>query len=127
MNYIYQYDKRHDVTYVYEKAEKINSKTGETYIGRKIVGRLDPKTNTIVATGKRGRHPTNDKKQTSSLNQNEPDYARQYKETNIELKKTQAMISELSQQVDTYKNQMAQVRTLLCQSMQVIDEHTSVT
>ena len=50
MGYIYQHDKRNGKTYVYEKVKKINPKTGMEVDARKIVGRLDPETNTIIPT-----------------------------------------------------------------------------
>ncbi len=127
MGYIYQYDKRHNVTYVYEKAEKIDPKTGKTVHGRKIVGRLDPETNTIVATGKRGRKPTKEKKQPVSSHPDTTDYAQQYKETNIELKKAQDLLNEANQQVATYQDQLSQIRALLSQGMHVLDQGSSVT
>ncbi|MBQ8092897.1 MAG: hypothetical protein IJ242_04905 [Clostridia bacterium] len=84
MGYIFQYDKRNGKTYVYEKVKKVNPKTGEVVNARKIIGRLDKETNTIVPTGRKGPKPrsTSQRKKSESV---VPDYSTLYKETNIQL------------------------------------------
>ena len=120
--YIYQYDKRHDVTYVYEKVQKTDPITGKSMWGRKIVGRLDSKTQAVVPTGNRGRKPT--KMSIDKPCQSSPaiDYAEQYKKTNIELKRTQALLDECNQKLTAQEDQIAQLRALLTQALRLLDK-----
>ena len=124
MGYIYQYDKRHDVTYVYEKVQKSNPQTGSPVWGRKIVGKLDPKTNTVVPTGNRGRKPAEISNSKSHQSSSIVDYAEQYKEANIKLKETQAMLNECTQKLAEHEYQIAQLRSLLTQAFELLDHNS---
>ena len=53
MAIVYQYDKRHNVTYVYESHSYYDKEKKQSRSSRKILGRLDPATNEIVPTRKR--------------------------------------------------------------------------
>ena len=50
---VYQYDKRFDVTYVYESTSYYDKEKKQSRSKRKLIGRLDSETNQIVPTRKR--------------------------------------------------------------------------
>lgn len=56
MAIIKQYDKRRDVTYVYESKSTWIPALKQSRAKRRLIGRLDPKTGEIVPTAQRGQH-----------------------------------------------------------------------
>ena len=119
MGYIYQHDKRNGKTYVYEKVEKVNPKTGEIVNARKIIGRLDPETNTIVPTGKKGPKPkvtTQHKKSESEV----PDYSALYKETNIQLIKKNEELQLLNEKYEQMAKKLSQLEVVIEECLRVI-------
>ena len=57
MSFIKLYDKRVGITYVYETYKVPDPDTGKDITKRRLIGKLDPDTNEIVPTGKRGPKP----------------------------------------------------------------------
>lgn len=119
MGYIYQHDKRNGKTYVYEKVKKIDPKTGMEVDGRKIIGRLDTETNTIIPTGKKGPKPKKDKtrKDSESII---PDYSSLYKEANIQLIKKNEELHLLNDKYSQIVQKMNRLETLLEECLRMI-------
>ena len=119
MGYIYQHDKRNGKTYVYEKVKKINPKTGMEVDARKIVGRLDPETNTIIPTGKKGPRP---KKEPQHKNSGSaiPDYSSLYKEANIQLVKKNEEFHSLNEKYNHIVQKMKHLETVFEEGLRII-------
>ena len=119
MGYIYQFDKRNGKTYVYEKTKKTNPKTGEIVDARKIIGRLDKETNTIVPTGKKGPKPktnTQSKRSGSIIT----DYSSLYKEVNIQLAIKREELKALHAKYDHMSAKMNQLENILEEALRIL-------
>ena len=48
------YDRKRDITYVYESEHYVDKETGKSHYKRRLIGRVDPETGETVPTGSRG-------------------------------------------------------------------------
>lgn len=69
--WIKQYDKRHDVTYVYKNIAYWDKEKQQSRAKREIVGRLDPETNLVVPTRNQIKENENAKHKDKKLNKQE--------------------------------------------------------
>lgn len=115
MGLIYQYDKRYDVTYVYEQVQKYSPDKGTYVKARKIVGRLDKKENKIVPTRKRA-------KSTESPHPENEDSSSDLKTANIRLLEAERQIQQLTDRVDSLCRRQDKLISLLMSGIEVLQE-----
>ena len=106
MAIVYQYDKRHNVTYVYDSTSYYDKNKKQSRSTRKLIGRLDPETKQIVPTKKRSK----------ASEPNSP--------IDISGKDTDETVQNLSSEITILRAQLKQIESQLSSSRQEKDhEH----
>ena len=122
MGYIYQYDKRFDVTYVYEKVTEVNPLTNSIKTRRKIVGKLDKATNTIIPTGKRGRKPNPEKQGKKEISNSVAEESSDLvKGLRAQIAQSNIRIQELDRQVQSLTRKQEELRNWIAKGKAILD------
>lgn len=108
MAIIKQLDKRSGITYVYESTSYWDKEKQQPRSRRKLIGKIDPETGEIVATGKRGRKkkvPDNyadllqyDDASGIAPADTEEKYLRQLKEKDLRISELEARVRKLEKE-----------------------------
>jgi hypothetical protein len=98
MAIIKQFDKRSNITYVYESHSYWDPEKKMTRAKRKLIGRFDPKTGETVPTDGRNR-----KKSAEPKFQKETDYKKMYEQLLGKCHAQEALIESLQKQLNDKK------------------------
>ncbi|MCD7803548.1 MAG: hypothetical protein LUH03_00125 [Oscillospiraceae bacterium] len=104
MAIIKQYNRKFNITYVYESESYWDPDKKQSRSKRKLLGRLDPETGEIIPTGGRGRKPKNPESSSPTVN---PD---SNKAIQKEQDDRQQQICELTVTVSKLKDELAQAK-----------------
>lgn len=104
MAIIKQYNRKFNITYVYESESYWDPDKKQSRSKRKLLGRLDPETGEIIPTGGRGRKPKNPESSSPTVN---PD---SNKAIQKEQDDRQQQICELTVTVSKLKGELAQAK-----------------
>ena len=120
MAIIKQYHKETDTTYVYESVSYWDAEKGQSRSNRKLLGKLDPETGEIVATGKRGRkkktpaveEAASFKAQLSAVTDS---YTEQVRQQELTIRQQEMQIKELSRRIAHLEATLSKARAILDQ------------
>lgn len=104
MAIIKQYNKKFNITYVYESESYWDPDKKQSRSKRKLLGRLDPETGEIIPTGGRGRKPKNPESSSPAVG---PDSNKAIQQ---EQDDRQQQICELTVTVSKLKDELAQAK-----------------
>ena len=120
---IRSYNKATGTTYVYESQSYRDPITKRPKSHRRCIGKIDPETNEIVPTGKRGRR----KKESASVAERDEQAERgsdlhvELDEVNTVLQNEQVKNKELSDEVRKLRYQMKQIETAMESVAKAVD------
>lgn len=128
MSIVHIYNKERDITYVYESHSYWDKDKKQPRATRKLIGKLDPVTNEVIPTGKRGRPKKSNKTDESSTHE-DSQYKELYESAALSLKKKDERISDLEnrianaeQEIRKYKAALSRISKNLSQSVDAIKD-----
>ena len=110
MAVIKQYHKDTNTTYVYESISYWDADKKQSRSKRRLIGKIDPNTGEMIATGKRGRKKTSEKEiDTAELQE----IKRKYDEASSGLKSAMVECEKLKQENADLRKEIQQLRSAL--------------
>lgn len=129
MAIIKQYHKDTDTTYVYESISYWDEVKKQSRSKRRLIGKLDPETDEIIPTGKRGRKPKEAPTITSGLPAELPlmyeESLSRIKELTLTIEKKNHEIADLQKEIRILKDALSQVDRHLAQCRDICISQTS--
>lgn len=100
------YDKRVNVTYIYESKSYFDEASQKFKAKRRLIGKLDPVTGDVVPTGKRGRPSQKTETMDSQQTEDTIDYKLQYEKATQTISQRDEWIKFLEDELNNTKKEL---------------------